>query len=131
MAKKIDLIAEAVCQLRDLENLSLERLHSDYFLKRGIERTLQVAIESVIDIASRINSLLGAPPAATSFRALGVLEEKKVIQNAHRYRKMIQFRNFVVHRYESIDDEILLEIIDNHLSQFDDFVREIQAYEIP
>ena len=129
IAKKIELIAEGIGKLRELPELTLEVLQSDYFLKRGIERTLQVTIEAAIDIANRINSLLGQPPATTSFQAFEMLERNKVIVKADRYRKMIQFRNFVVHRYEALDNEILLDIIKNHLSELDTFTGEIQAYE--
>ncbi len=130
VSAKIDQIAEGTDKLRSLKELSLEKLQTDYFLKRGIERTLQVSIEAVIDIANRIISLLDHPPAPTSFRALEILKDKGVIADALNYRKMIQFRNFIVHRYESINDEILLDILQNHLNDFDRFVEEIKVYDL-
>ena len=129
VSAKIDQIAEGTSKLRSLTNLTLEKLQTDYFLKRGIERTLQVNIEAVIDIANRIIALLEHPPAPTSFRSLEILQDKGFITDALSYRKMIQFRNFIVHRYESIDDEILLDIGQNHLNDFDRFVEEIIIYD--
>ena len=128
VSAKIDQISEGTDKLRSLTGLSLKKLESDYFLKRGIERTLQVNIEAVIDIANRIISLLDHPPASTSFRALKILQDKGVIVDASSYKKMVQFRNFIVHRYESIDNEILLDILKNHLDDFDRFIREIDLY---
>ena len=129
VSAKIDQIAEGTSKLRSLTNLTLEKLQTDYFLKRGIERTLQVNIEAVIDIANRIIALLKHPPAPTSFRSLEILQDKGFITDALSYRKMIQFRNFIVHRYESIDDGILLDILQNHLNDFDRFVEEIIIYD--
>lgn len=128
VSAKIDQLAEGTDKLRSLTDLSLEKLQTDYFLKRGIERTLQVNIEAVIDIANRIISLLDHPPAPTSFRSLEILQDKGAIEDATSYRKMIQFRNFIVHRYESIDNEILLDILQNHLDDFDRFMLEIKVY---
>jgi len=127
ISAKIDQIAEGTDKLRSLTDLSLEKLEADYFLKRGIERTLQVNIEAVIDIANRIIALLDHPPASTSFRSLEILQNKGFIADAQNYRKMIQFRNFIVHRYESIDDGILLDILQNHLDDFDRFLQEIRS----
>ena len=129
VSAKIDQIAEGTGKLRSLTDLSLEKLQTDYFLKRGIERTLQVNIEAVIDIANRIIALLDHPPAPTSFRSLEILQDKGFISDALSYRKMIQFRNFIVHRYDSIDDGILLDILQNHLDDFDRFVQEIRIYD--
>ena len=129
VSAKIDQIAEGTSKLRSLTNLTLEKLQTDYFLKRGIERTLQVNIEAVIDIANRIIALLEHPPAPTSFRSLEILQDKGFIADALSYRKMIQFRNFIVHRYESIDGGILLDILQNHLNDFDRFVEEIITYD--
>ena len=129
VSAKIDQIAEGTSKLRSLTNLTLEKLQTDYFLKRGIERTLQINIEAVIDIANRIIALLKHPPAPTSFRSLEILQDKGFITDALSYRKMIQFRNFIVHRYESIDDGILLDILQNHLNDFDRFVEEIIIYD--
>jgi hypothetical protein len=38
---------------------------------------------------------------------------------------MVQFRNFVVHRYERIDTEILVEIVNNRLDDFEKFRDEV------
>lgn len=41
---------------------------------------------------------------------------------------MIQFRNFIVHRYEQVDIEILVEIVNRRLSDFERFRNEVLAY---
>lgn len=40
---------------------------------------------------------------------------------------MIRFRNFIVHRYEKIDQEIVFDILQNKLNLFEQFIDEIRA----
>jgi uncharacterized protein YutE (UPF0331/DUF86 family) len=41
---------------------------------------------------------------------------------------MVQFSNFIVHRYDRIDVAILVDVVNNRLSDFDRFKAEILAY---
>jgi uncharacterized protein YutE (UPF0331/DUF86 family) len=43
-------------------------------------------------------------------------------------RKMVRFRNFIVHRYERIDVNILADMINHRLSDFEQFRDEVLAY---
>jgi predicted nucleotidyltransferase len=38
------------------------------------------------------------------------------------YSKMVQFRNFLVHRYERVDNEILVDMVNHRLVDFEGFV---------
>jgi uncharacterized protein YutE (UPF0331/DUF86 family) len=124
--RKLDLIAQRVTKLRTRTPLALDELQEDYFLRSGIERTLQVCIEAMIDIANRIMSLAGRPASTNSFASFEQLEDMGIIADAGQYRNMIKFRNLIVHRYEQIDPEILLAIVNKHLDDFDCFIQEIQ-----
>jgi uncharacterized protein YutE (UPF0331/DUF86 family) len=127
--KKIEIIEDRVLKLEKLLPLQCNLLEKDFFLKSGVERTLQVCIEAVIDIAERIISLEDLSPATTAFNALNKLSELGVLIDAQHYKKMIQFRNFIVHRYEAVDNEELVFICNNKLNDFKAFIREIQRYE--
>ena len=41
---------------------------------------------------------------------------------------MVQFPNFVVHRYERVDDEILAVMVNQRLSDFDQFKTDVMDY---
>jgi uncharacterized protein YutE (UPF0331/DUF86 family) len=41
---------------------------------------------------------------------------------------MVRFRNFIVHRYERIDTEILATVVNRQLTDFARFRNEILAY---
>ncbi len=100
-------------------------LDKDHFLKHGIERSLQICVEIVVDVAQRILSLEGRPPSPTASSALTGLEAMGILASAESYRSMIQFRNYVVHRYERVDSGILISIISEHLDDLTAFRDEV------
>lgn len=122
---KVRVIHETLSELRKLPDLTVERLAGDFFLRRGVERSLQICVEAVIDIAHRLVSLFGEPPCPAAAAALETLEQRGVIQSAQAYRKMVQFRNIVVHRYDDVDTSILVDIVLHRLGDFERFVQEV------
>jgi len=123
--KKFAVMAEEIARLRDLGEVTTAQLDDDHFLKHGVERALQICVEIVIDVAPRILSLEGRSPAPTALDALDGLVSMHVIASAERYREMIQFRNFVVHRYERVDSGVLVAILNRHLDDLTAFRDEV------
>lgn len=70
IGRKLDVIAQRVSKLRSRFPLTTEALENDFFLRSGIERTLQVCVEAMIDVANRIIFLEGRPPSTESFASL-------------------------------------------------------------
>jgi uncharacterized protein YutE (UPF0331/DUF86 family) len=102
---------------------------NDWALRCMAERSLQVMVEIVIDIAERIIAIENAGPAATSAEAIEKLEKLGVIKSAQSYGNMIKFRNILVHQYEEIDPEIVFNIAKNQLDSFRLFRDEIDKIE--
>ncbi len=123
--KKFSVMDDEVARLRALGELTTARLNGDHFLKHGIERALQICVEVVVDVAQRILSLEGRQPAPSALDAIRSLEAMGIIASAERYRAMIQFRNFVVHRYEQVDSTVLAGILSNHLDDLAAFRDEV------
>lgn len=123
--KKFSVMDDEVARLKSLGEVTSGRLDGDHFLKHGIERSLQIGVEVVIDVAQRILSLEGRQPAPTAFDALRGLEALGLLASAERYRPMVLFRNFIVHRYERIDSVVLADILRNHLDDFRAFRDEV------
>jgi uncharacterized protein YutE (UPF0331/DUF86 family) len=51
-----------------------------------------------------------------------------VLSDNDAYRDMVRFRNFIVHRYENIDVEILAFVLNRRLFDFEQFRDEVLAY---
>ena len=123
--KKFSVMDDEIARLRGLGDLTSAVLDGDHFLKHGVERSLQICVEVVVDVAQRILSLEGRQPAPTAFDALKGLEAMGVIASAEAYRTMVQFRNFVVHRYERVDSGVLVSILRDHLDDLAAFRDEV------
>ena len=115
--------------VEDLESWSFPDLQSfaaDTMLRRAAERSLQLAVESMIDVAERILAARHLAPADASARNFRRLQEMGIVQDAERYAEMVRFRNFIVHRYEQIDPDIVYGIVKGRLGRFRDFVDEVR-----
>ena len=86
---------------------------------------LQRACEVTIDIAMYIISTrkLGIPQ--TKKEAFVKLEEHNIIPKelSTKLQKMIGFRNIAVHDYKQIDEDILSDVIENHLDDLITFAK--------
>jgi uncharacterized protein YutE (UPF0331/DUF86 family) len=41
---------------------------------------------------------------------------------------MVQFRNLIVHRYEQVDNAVLVDMVNRRLPDFEQFRKEVLAY---
>ncbi len=97
---------------------------------RNIESSkylLQVSIECCLDMANHIiasERLRSPKDYADSFR---VLHEKAVVPHdlINNLIEMAKFRNRLVHIYWEINDELIYEIIKEHLDDFNRFIQSV------
>ena len=124
---KLRTIEEKIQEIEGWEISSFQEFNESSLLRNGVERALQVAIEAMIDVSERILSLKRIPPAESGAANFDVLEKQGIIKDAGKYADMVRFRNFIVHRYERIDTEIVYGIIKNKISLFSEFTHEIRS----
>lgn len=124
---KLTNLQQRLDELGSLSPLTLEKLQ-DWLVLRAVERDLQVAVEIVIDVCQRLISLAGRPPAASAREAVEGCVALGVLSEAEPYRQMVGFRNIVVHRYEFVNPDILLALVNHHLADFERFIEEVLAY---
>jgi uncharacterized protein YutE (UPF0331/DUF86 family) len=120
--KKLRVIEEMIQEIERWNIMSFAMLQENVMLQRAVERELQVAIEAVIDTAERILAIEKQMPPTTSTNAMEQLQTLKIIPANPAYTDMVKFRNFIVHRYEKIDLEIIYATIKNKLPVFREFV---------
>lgn len=128
LISKLQSLEETLNELRSLGKVNSAQLSSDWRTRRAVERDLQIAVEVVIGVCQRIIALHNQAPAATSAQAIERCVQLGVLAGNAAYEKMVQFRNFVVHRYERIDVEILVEIVNNRLCDFEQFRDEVLRF---
>lgn len=125
--QKLKRIEEKVSAIRSWEIDSFEKLQNSSLLQNATERALQVAIEVMIDVSERILALHNIAPQQSAADSIRKLQEIDVLSPNTEYIEMIKFRNFIVHRYEKIDIEIIYSIIRKKLNLFEDFIEEIRT----
>jgi uncharacterized protein YutE (UPF0331/DUF86 family) len=126
---KLEHLEEYINDLKEYQDLGLEKLTGDKVLFRYLERTIHLAVESVLDIGSHIISdeRLGNPKFNSQI--IEILAENNIIkENVESYIKMAKFRNIIVHDYADIDPEILLMIIKENLSDLKSIFRWYKEY---
>jgi len=118
--RKISELDEYLGQLQEYRSLTAGKYLGDWKTQRIVERTLQMAIETCLDVASHLVSDRGwrTPDGyADTFR---VLAENKAIGKSllPKLERMAGFRNVVVHRYDRIDAAIVVDLLKKHLVDF-------------
>jgi len=125
---KLEILDETLIELRSLGHVTTSQLETDWRTRRAIERNLQIIVEIVIDVCQRIITITNQTPATTSLEAIQRCIQMGVLSPSDAYKKMVQFRNFIVHRYENIDATILVDVLNRRLTDFEQFRHEVLAY---
>jgi len=128
------LLHKYLSYLKKLAKLGEEEFINDFALRGASERYLQLAIESCLNIGSRILALQERDPELTApenyadifvkLGKLGVFTEEQVI----KFIDMAKFRNKLVHGYWEIEPKIIFRILKENLGDFDIFREGIARY---
>ena len=125
--KKLAHIETCLAELR--ANLGPGDVTRDLKSRRFAEHTLQIAIQAAVDVASHICSddRLGEP--ATNRALFDLLARAGWLPDAQveTLRRMVGFRNILVHGYEAVDPAIVQELVDRRLGDLQAFVDAIRA----
>jgi uncharacterized protein YutE (UPF0331/DUF86 family) len=125
--KKLAAIETYVRELRTLARL--EALRDDVREERFVTRTLQMAIEAALDVASHIVSdeRLGEPQ--TNRELFDLLERNGWLPTAlaAQLGDMAGFRNVLVHGYDEVDLTVVEDVLRNHLGDLLAFVEAVRS----
>ncbi len=128
--RKIAELEQYLIQIREFSDISISEYSNDWKIQRIAERTLQIMIETCLDIAAHIISdekYRTPENYADMFRILG---ENKILSRSLliSLEKMAKFRNYVVHHYDKIDPDIVVSILHKNLEDFEKFNVSITRY---
>ena len=121
--RKLSTLDEYLKQITEYANISSKDYAADWKIQRIVERTLQMMIETCLDVSGHIisNEKFRVPETyADMFRILiqnDILKESQL----EAFEKIAKFRNIIVHDYEKIDAEIVLGILQKNLNDFEGF----------
>jgi uncharacterized protein YutE (UPF0331/DUF86 family) len=118
--RKLAELDEYLRQVKEYARISVEEYQSSWKTQRIIERTLQMMIETCVDIAGHIISDNAFRIPSSYSDTFKVLHENGVLPTAllAKMEKMAKFRNVVVHHYDTIDADIVVGILKRDLDDF-------------
>jgi uncharacterized protein YutE (UPF0331/DUF86 family) len=128
--RKLSELDQYYKQIEEYEKTTLAQYSRDWKIQRIVERTLQMMIETCVDIASHIisDSQYRVPKSYSD--TFKILFEEKIV-NEHLYialEKMAKFRNIVVHHYDKVDAEIVIGILRKDLKDFEHYKDAIVSF---
>lgn len=110
--------------------ITKDNLKDDIIRYWGIERGLQILIETVIDIANIIISISNVEKPLTYRDSILELSKIGVIPKtfSEELSKMAGFRNILVHDYAKVNEKIILEVLDKKLDDFIEYINYINKW---
>ena len=127
IAKKLAAIETALADLRRLAQPHAVR--TDLLQRRFVEHTLQIAIQSALDVASHVVSehRLGEPRTNRELFLLLAQAGWLHAELRDALARMAGFRNVLVHGYDDVDLNVVLDVLEHRLVDLDSFVAAIRA----
>lgn len=118
--RKLSELDEYFKQIKEYEGITVVEYSDDWKIQRIIERTLQMMIETCVDITGHIIADKGYRTPTSYSDSFRVLKEEKVLSDKlfSALEKMAKFRNIVVHHYDKVDAEIVVGILKKDLKEF-------------
>ena len=126
LRRKLAELAEYVTQVSEYREVTLERYRADWKTQRIVERTLQIAIETCLDVASHVVADRGLRVPSTYAETFEILVQAGLmVPDLGRVMiDMTGFHNVVVHEYARINAEVVIRILREHLDDFRRFEAE-------
>jgi uncharacterized protein YutE (UPF0331/DUF86 family) len=102
----------------------------DLISRRACEKTIEVAIESLVDVSAMIVSAekLGLPTSEEGIFDILVFNKIMPKECGEKLKDLKGFRNVLVHRYAHVADDIVHYNLINHLDDFYEFKSVIESY---
>ncbi len=119
--QKLQTLDQVLAELGSLGQVSVEQLEREWQTQRAVERDLQLLVEIVIDTCQCLISLAGQSPATSGRKAVSRCVQMGILSDYEGYGKMVQFRNFIVHRYDRVEAAILVDMVNRYLPDFTQF----------
>jgi uncharacterized protein YutE (UPF0331/DUF86 family) len=118
--RKLAEVDQSLLQVKEYAGISVEEYESSWKTQRIIERTLQMMVETCVDVAGHIISDSGFRTPTSYSDTFKILYENGVLpaELFAKMEKMAKFRNIIVHHYDSIDAEIVAGILKRDLDDF-------------
>jgi len=118
LQQRLEYIKKNLAHLNNLTNQNTtEKILQDYTLLTSALYTIQTSIQALIDISLRFLAEKGEKPPSTYKEIARRFTELDILaaNEAELFRKIIGFRNVLVHQYLGLNFELLRDILEKKL----------------
>lgn len=118
---KLEELNGYLTELEDIAgNINWERYQTELMVKRGIERTLQLIVETTIDLGNIILAAQKWRPPASNRDIFNILTEHQLLESelGQFMNRITGFRNLLVHDYGRVDDAVVYGLLSKGLPKF-------------
>ena len=129
--KKLGTLAKYYMEFQELTvSLTIEEYMNKLYIRRAIEREIQLIVECATDINNMILKKLIMGPSKDYFNSFIDLAENGIITMdfALSIAPSTGLRNILVHEYQKIDDSIVFHSIQNVLNYYRHYIKAISDY---
>ncbi|MDA0578640.1 MAG: DUF86 domain-containing protein [Verrucomicrobia bacterium] len=127
---KQDSIVRSLGRIQSKRDLTVKALLEDYDAQDVIVLNLERAVQQAVDIAMHLLADTTEPAPESMRDAFDALRRIGALTpyTAERMSKAVGFRNTAVHAYQELDWAIVQSIVSTRLSDFRDFIKEIDVF---
>lgn len=125
LSRALAALEDARDTLLDLQSRAWETVVGDRHLRNSLERALEVAASSMIDVCAHVLTREGHPPAETYREVFQILVQvgRLPASLGKRLEGWAGLRNLLAHRYARIDHSRIRPILVSELIDLDEFLR--------
>jgi uncharacterized protein YutE (UPF0331/DUF86 family) len=118
--RKLADLETYINQMQEYSTITVKGYSKDWKIQRIVERTLQMMIELCVDIINHVIADKKYRVPTSYGDTFQVLEEEGLIsdEQCNTMKKMAQFRNIIIHRYDKVDETIVVDILRQNLKDF-------------
>jgi uncharacterized protein YutE (UPF0331/DUF86 family) len=116
--------------LRAFQEVNFQEYQENKVMRRAVERTLHLAVETSLDIGRHIIALEGLRTPEDNKDVFRILSEAGIVSDdlLSSLISMAGFRNLIVHDYTRIDDGAVFGILKKRLGDFDQLADAVINY---
>ncbi|HIH17544.1 MAG TPA: DUF86 domain-containing protein [Nanoarchaeota archaeon] len=128
--KKLDETMRYVEELEELTPQTFREYEDSLKTRRSCERTLQMVIESVLDVINMLVSGLELGLPSDEEEMIARLLKKNILSKemGKKLMGMKSTRNFLVHKYGEVKDELIFDNLKDNLGDFELFRKEVVGF---
>lgn len=114
-------------KLKKLRSFDKDEFIDDFTKVDSAKYLLQVSIEAMLDISSHLIARNRWGKPKDNKEHFEILSDKGIIdsKDVSIYFNMAKFRNRIVHMYFNISDEMIYDIVQNNIGDFERFIGNI------